>query len=78
MKNAGAVVNEGWTWLSNSTRWHYFRGGRSLCGKFMLLGKHELQPGSDDSRDNCAACRHKLEAERRRMERRQSIEHGKA
>lgn len=69
--NPAAIGDEGWTWLFNSTRWHYFRGGRSLCGKFLLLSRSGLQLGSDDSRDNCAACRRKLEAERRRIARRQ-------
>ncbi len=50
---------EGWTWLLNSRRWHYFRGGRSLCGGFMLLSSKALEQGEDDAPENCAACRRK-------------------
>ena len=53
---------EGWTWLTNSRKWHYFKGSRrSLCGRFLLMGKmDDLEEGNDDSPDNCAACRRKL------------------
>jgi hypothetical protein len=51
---------EGWTWLINSKKWHYFVNGRSLCGKFGLIGRPELEQGNDDSPDNCTACRKKL------------------
>ena len=53
-------MNEGWTWLINSKKWHYFVNGRSLCGKFGLIGRPELKQGDDDNPDNCAACRKKL------------------
>lgn len=65
MSSAG---KSGWTWLSNSRKWHYFtsepqyaNGHRnaSLCGKFMLLALPELQQGNDDSADNCKACARK-------------------
>ena len=54
---------EGWTWLTNSSKWHYFRGERrSLCGKFLHMGSmNGLEQGNDDSPDNCAACRRKLQ-----------------
>lgn len=52
-------MEEGWTWLINSRKWHYFRDGRSICGKFMLLGNPELEPFGDKSPDNCAACQRK-------------------
>ncbi len=54
---------EGWTWLVNSKKWHYFSEQRSLCRKFALL-RHPsegYEHGADDSPDNCAACRKKLE-----------------
>ncbi|TVM03001.1 MAG: hypothetical protein CV087_07590 [Candidatus Brocadia sp. WS118] len=54
------VRQEGWTWLINSRKWHYFREGRSLCGKFLLLDDSDLELGNDSSPDNCAACRKKL------------------
>lgn len=55
---------EGWTKFSNSTKWHYLRGGTSLCGKFMALGNPATELGNDESPDNCAACKRKLRAER--------------
>ena len=53
--------SEGWNWLSNSRKWHYFRDGRSLCQQYMLLGSNaDAQTGNDMSPDNCAACRRVL------------------
>ena len=52
---------EGWTWLTNSKKWHYFIDGRSLCGRFMVLGRPELEQGNNNSSDNCKACVKKLE-----------------
>ncbi len=51
---------EGWTYLTNSRKWHYFIDGRSLCKRFMLFFLPELEQGDDDSPDNCKACRAKL------------------
>jgi hypothetical protein len=53
------TINEGWTWLFNSKKWHYFRNKKSLCGKFALLGKGEFEQGNDKSPDNCAMCKWK-------------------
>ena len=53
------MKKEGWTWLFNSRKWHYFKDGMSICGKFMLLGKGELEQGNDDSPDNCVQCKKK-------------------
>jgi len=56
------MKNRGWTWLTNSTKWHYFnRDNKSMCGKFMLLRLPELEDGNNDSPDNCKACRKALE-----------------
>ncbi len=57
---------EGWTYLYNSPKWHYFRSGKSLCGRFMLLGKPELEAHSGDiaGKDDCKGCYRKLEKER--------------
>ncbi len=54
---------EGWTWLHNSKKWHYFREGRSLCGKFMLFKNPTdgFEIGNNDSEDNCVGCKKKLE-----------------
>lgn len=60
--------NEGWTWLSNSRKWHYFVDGRSLCKKFMLFSTSGLEQGKDDSPDNCMACRKALEKRKAKLE----------
>lgn len=54
-------MNEGWNWLMNSRKWHYFVDKSSLCGKWAILNDDDLEIGSDDSPDNCAVCRRKLE-----------------
>ena len=57
---------EGWTWLHNSGKWHYFRDGKSICKQFMLL-KHPSEGyeiGNDDSSDNCKACKRALAKEK--------------
>ena len=51
---------EGWTYLTNSPKWHYFVDGRSLCKRFMLFALPDLELGNDNSPDNCKACRNKL------------------
>jgi hypothetical protein len=56
-------VNEGWTWLLNSPKWHYFRDGRSLCKRFILLSRGEFESGNETSSDNCAAYRKARAAE---------------
>ena len=55
------VKNEGWGMCFNTPKWHYFVEGRSLCGRFMLFGKQDLELGNDNSPDNCKACKAKLE-----------------
>lgn len=47
---------EGWTWLRNSPKWHYFVDGRSLCKRFMLFSTSKLEQGQDESPDNCKSC----------------------
>ena len=53
-------MSEGWKWLINSKKWHYFRDGRSLCKKWMNLAGNEFEQGNDDSVDNCPTCRKAL------------------
>jgi hypothetical protein len=48
---------EGWTWLINSKKWHYFRKSKSLCGKFLIIGNPQLEQGNNESSDNCAQCK---------------------
>ena len=56
-------ITEGWGWLLNSTKWHYFLAdGKSMCGKWLRLSNDDQEQGNDDSPDNCAACRKKLKA----------------
>jgi len=55
-------MGEGWGWITNSPKWHYFVDGRSLCGKWIGLG--ELEQGNDGSPDNCTACKRALEKRR--------------
>jgi hypothetical protein len=62
-------MKEGWTFLWNSPKWHYFREGRSLCGRFLLLGKPELGGGNEQSPDNCKGCLRKIQKERAKSER---------
>lgn len=62
-------MNEGWTWLWNATKFHYFRDNRSLCGKWAVIGKQEYRQGNNDSPDNCTACRRRLEGEAKRKAR---------
>jgi hypothetical protein len=54
---------EGWKWLINSTKWHYFRNGTSLCGKWMNLGE-DFEQGNDESSSNCKACKTALRKEK--------------
>ncbi|EFL84347.1 hypothetical protein HMPREF0326_03040 [Desulfovibrio sp. 3_1_syn3] len=50
-------LTEGWTWLRNSRKWHYFRNKQSLCNKYMLLKKPSEGYEMDvESSDNCAIC----------------------
>ena len=51
---------EGWTWLFNAYKQHYFVDKKSLCGKWAILLDNELEIGNDESPDNCLECRRKL------------------
>jgi hypothetical protein len=55
-------IKEGWTYLFNSRKWHYFtsKDNKSICGKFLLLALPELEQGNDNSPDNCKACQKSL------------------
>lgn len=53
---------EGWTWVRNSTKWHYFRDKKTICGKWWLF-KHPVEGyeiGNDGSANNCAACKREI------------------
>ena len=53
----------GWGFPSQSRKWHYFRAGRSLCGKFGWFDRDPLELGNDNSPDNCMACKKRLQKE---------------
>ena len=52
------LIDEGWNWLHNSNKAHYFRNGTSLCGRWLYLGKN-FEHGNDNSLDNCSSCKKK-------------------
>ena len=55
---------EGWVWPVNAKKAHYFGAdGRALCGKWLML-RATFEDGNDDSPDNCAACKRKVNAYR--------------
>lgn len=56
-------ANEGWKWLANSPKWHYFREGRSLCCRWGTFAKDGFEQGKDNSPDNCPTCLKKLREE---------------
>lgn len=62
---AELATREGWTYLYNSPKWHYFRNHRSLCGRFMLLATPEegFEADKHDHHKNCVGCRRKIEKE---------------
>ena len=62
---SAASKKEGWCWLVNSDRCHYFVNGKSLCGKWGILGYGDC----DDSpigNPPCTTCRKKLEKRMKR------------
>ena len=53
------IKTEGWSWLLNSRRDHYFVNGRSLCDKWGIIGYGDCDDTSDQP---CATCLKKLKA----------------
>ncbi len=53
---------QGWNYLTNSPKWHYFVDGQSMCGRWLGLGLNDCNddPKTDNSPDNCAACKKKV------------------
>jgi hypothetical protein len=49
---------EGWSWLFNSRVEHYFVEGKSLCGKWGILGYGDC---AEHTNNPCDACMKKLE-----------------
>ncbi len=58
--------NEGWTWLYNTPKWHYFVKQQSLCRRWMLFtGGAYLEPEMRSNRIGyCKICEKKLKAMR--------------
>lgn len=53
--NVANTKPEGWGWLTNSPKWHYFQDGRSLCGRWFTFSKN-FEDGNETSPDNCKSC----------------------
>ena len=54
-------MTKGWKLLINNPKAHYFIDGRSLCGRWMNLGK-DFEDFGHHSPDNCKACMKKRDA----------------
>ena len=52
---------EGWKWLFNARKEHYFKNGRSLCGKYMTLGNGGTYKTTNNP---CKACLKKIETKK--------------
>lgn len=60
------AIPEGWNWLYNTPKWHYFVDGTSLCKRWLLFSIPEkMEQGNDNSPDNCKLCRKKLQTRRK-------------
>lgn len=57
------LPNEGWSWLFNAKKEHYFRGGRALCGRWMILGLGSCIKTAPSEADRCVACYRKRDRE---------------
>lgn len=51
---------EGWNWLENSTREHYFlENGKSMCRKWLNLGS--TRTATPTTKPACADCQRRLD-----------------
>lgn len=79
MTNGLEKAKNGWGWIKNSPKWHYFdaKSGVSACRKWMRLGAlNDLEDSNDNSADNCRACQQKVAKIRAETSRLQSIDTG--
>lgn len=54
----------GWKYLFNHPKQHYFKEGRSLCGRWMTFGHGDCEPDNGKvQHDECVTCRRKLTPE---------------
>ena len=49
-------MGEGWAWPRRGRRAHYFRDGRSLCGRWSSWPSSYAQNQELGSLDHCAKC----------------------
>jgi hypothetical protein len=56
-------IKEGWTWLSNSNKQHYFVGHESLCKEWGLIDNSALQTGYNSPCLKCLKAFKKRNAE---------------
>ena len=54
--------NEGWWLPAEARNWHYFRNGKSLCGRWAPF-RGNFPDYSDAEPTNCKVCRKKRERE---------------
>lgn len=62
-------IPAGWDIPGLSKKFHYFPDGEitSLCGKWMLNNTGNREDSHDDHPDNCAACKKKIKALRKKQ-----------
>jgi len=49
-------VLSGWAFIYQSGKWHFFRGWRSICGKWGTTHEAILFPRGNKEDDMCAKC----------------------
>lgn len=52
----GKPGREGWIWLGNTSDYHYFKKGRSLCRKWTIPTNPQFREREIDRAYNCLAC----------------------
>jgi len=60
---------EGWGFPAASRKAHFFKVGRSLCGKWLYLGNLDInqQTGDKPGSDDCRECHRRLMIEKAEM-----------
>lgn len=61
-----ATPDEGWAKPLNVKKWHYFRGGRSLCGSWGYFGTALQEDDGKDHKEDCGRCLKKLRKEKKK------------
>lgn len=62
MKQENVVTgDQGWKYLFNAPKQHYFKQGQSLCGRWMTFGHGDCtEDDGKPQQDECVSCRRKL------------------